>query len=863
MGSRLPNELLPAAYTGAVDDERVRLAAIIEGTGAGTWGWNVQTGETRFNERWAQIVGMSLDELAPTTIDTWTKLAHPDDLTRSATLLMAHFEGETDAYVCEARMRHRDGHWVWVQDRGRLLTRTPDGRPEWMFGTHLDVSERKAQEDRLRRSEELLNRTGELARVGGWEVDLRTGRALWSQQTCRIHGVAPGEEPELDDAINFYAPEARPLIAAAVERAKQTGTGWDLEVPFIQKGGQRIWVRAAGNAEWAEGHVVRLFGSFQDITDQVAQRQTLEAAQQRAALAHQQLSEQHELLRVTLNSIADAVITTDAAGMVTWLNPAAERLTGWLSAQATGQALNDVFRILNAETRKPIEDPLARCFGPGAESAQATQTVLLSRDGVQFGIQESASPIRSTQADASGEVLGAVIVFRDITEQRRLTTEMSYRATHDALTGLINRTEFEAQLERLLAKSREDDSEHAVLYIDLDQFKLVNDACGHAAGDLLLQQVGRLLAKSVRSRDTLARLGGDEFAAILEHCTAEQAQRAGQQICDHLEEFRFLHDGRRFSIRASIGLVPFDKRWPSTMASMQAADAACYAAKEAGRNRVHIWCDTDKAVRERHGEMQWATRLEQALDENHFELHAQRIVPLAGSPTSLYAELLIRLREVDAQGNAKLIAPGAFLPAAERYNLAPRIDSWVLEQAVRRLEALPDLSMLETLCINLSGQSIGDRAFHRVAIQTLAAAGSDICERLCLEITETAAITNMADATLFIDQMRTLGVRFALDDFGAGASSFSYLKRLKVDIIKIDGSFVRDLVEDRLNDATVRCFVEVARVVGVKTVAEFVDKPEVLQRIREIGVDYAQGYLLHKPEPFENLLQNSTSRLLD
>lgn len=942
-----------------LDEEHERQAAIIEGTGAGTWEWNVQTGETRFNDRWAEIVGLNLDKLSPTTIQTWADLVHPDDMARSNALLQTHFMGETPYYECEARMRHRDGHWVWVLDRGKVLTRTADGQPEWMFGTHLDITARKAQEERLRKSEELLNRTGALAQVGGWEVDIANGSIRWSEQTCRIHGVESDYQPQLAEAIDFYAPEARPIIEAAVAQAMADGTSWDLELPFIQKGGCRIWVRAVGHAEFEDGKPVRLFGAFQDITQRVQDRLALEAAQQRVALATEtggigvwelnvqtglltfdslmyalfglpmgpgtdgyellarhlhpadrshaelelksslengadfrsefrviwsdgsvhflraagsvtrdavgqtlhivgvswdvtplrelanQLAEQHELLRVTLQSIGDAVITTDAQSQVTWLNPAAERMTGWLSGEALGRPLTQVFHIVNEETRHLTENPISTCLAQDKIVGLANHTVLISRNGDEFGIEDSAAPIRNS----SGDVLGVVLVFHDVTEQRRLSGEMSYRATHDALTGLVNRAEFETRLRRTLDKAHEERSEHALLYIDLDQFKLVNDACGHSVGDQLLQQVAKLLREAVRARDTLARLGGDEFAVILEHCPSDQAQRVAQQICDRMEEFRFVHGERRFRIGTSIGLVPVDSRWASTAAAMQAADTSCYAAKEAGRNRVHAWFDTDQAMHARHGEMQWATRLEQALDEDRFVLYAQRIEALCEGSMGLHAEVLIRM--LDSDGS--LIQPGAFLPAAERFHMATRIDRWVLKRAVQQIQAMPDVNALDTLCINLSGQSVGDRAFHRHAIDALTEAGSAVCRRICLEITETAAVTNMADAAIFIEQVRALGARVALDDFGAGASSFGYLKTLKVDLLKIDGSFIRDVIDDPLDAAAVRCFVDVARVVGVKTVAEFVDRTEVLARVREIGIDYAQGFLLHRPEPIKNL----------
>jgi len=816
----------------ALDAERVRLASILDGTGAGTWEWNVQTGEARFNERWAACIGYTLEELGPISIQTWLDHAHPGDLERSGELLNKHFAGELPIYDFEARMRHRDGHWVWVLDRGSVKTWTPEGKPEWMFGTHMDLTERKRQEEGLRKSEALLNRTGEVAGVGGWELNLLSGELTWSAQTCRIHGVPADHSPSVSEAINFYAPEARPVIEAAVAQAMATGQGWDLELPFIPGDGRRIWVRAVGNADFEDGKPVRLTGALQDITER------------RALIA--ELAEQHELLRVTLQSIGDAVITTDAAGIVTWLNPAAERMTGWLNDEARGRRVGQVFHIVNEETRLPTENPVATCLAQGKVAGLANHTILISRDGDEFGIEDSAAPIRNQR----GEVLGVVLVFHDVTEQRRLSGEMSYRASHDSLTGLVNRAEFETRLNRVLSKAHEDRSEHALLFIDLDQFKLVNDACGHSVGDQLLQQVSNLLGEAVRARDTLARLGGDEFAVILEHCSAEQAQRVAQQICERMDDFRFMHDERRFRIGASIGLVPVDNRWGTTAAVIQAADTSCYAAKEAGRNRVHTWFDTDQAMRARHGEMQWATRLEQALDENRFVLYAQRIEALDKKGHGLHAEVLLRM--IDSDGS--VVQPGAFLPAAERFHFASRIDRWVLRHAIGALLSLGDLSDVETLCVNLSGQSIGDRAFHRQALEILTDAGAELCRRLCLEITETAAVTNMADASVFIDQVRALGVRIALDDFGAGASSFGYLKNLNVDLLKIDGQFIRDVIDDPLDDAAVRCFVDVARVVGVKTVAEFVDRAEVLERVRAIGIDFAQGFLLHRPEPIEVLL---------
>jgi diguanylate cyclase (GGDEF)-like protein/PAS domain S-box-containing protein len=559
-----------------------------------------------------------------------------------------------------------------------------------------------------------------------------------------------------------------------------------------------------------------------------------------------ELAEKHELLHVTLQSIDDAVITADTDGLVTWLNPSAEKLTGWSCADALNKPLEMIYRIVHEQTRFHLDNPATECLRFGKRVGQNRNTVLLSQAGVEYGIEDSAAPI----CDAEKQMLGVVLVFRDVTEQRRLTSEMTYRATHDELTDVLNRSEFEARLEQCLYSVHREPGRHALLFIDLDQFKLVNDACGHTAGDQLLQQMAGLLTQSLREGDTLARLGGDEFGVILHHCSARMGKDIAQDICDRMDDFRFSYGERRFRIGTSIGLVPLDSRWDNTAAIMQAADTSCYAAKEAGRNRVHVWFDTDKEMRDRRGHMQWATRLEQSLDEGRFELYAQRLESLHQPGVLLDAEVLLRLRD----DTGAIILPGAFLPAAERFHLATRIDRWVLQQSILTLAGTEDLSRIGKLWINLSGQSIGDRVFHKDAIQMLRSAGHAICERICLEITETAAVTNIADAANFIGNLRELGVNTALDDFGAGASSFGYLKSLKVDMLKIDGQFITRVLEDPLDEAAVRCFVDVANVVGLQTVAEHVQSAEVLERLREIGVDYAQGFLLHEPEPIDQLL---------
>ena len=702
-----------------------------------------------------------------------------------------------------------------------------DGLPSMLLSVSRDITALKRAEEALRTSEDFLKRTGEVAGVGGWEIDYASGDITWSEQTCSLHDVEPDHKPLLDDAIDYYAPEARPIVRHAIEQAIQFGKAWDLELPLVSAKGRSFWARSVGSVEFEQGEPVRLVGAFQDVTCR--------------KLLERELADSRELLQVTLESIGDAVITTDTGGKVEWMNRVAERLTGWTRDEARGQHLAQVFVVVSEETGAPASDPTAACLGQGMAADPDGPAILVSRDGTSYGVEESAAPIRG----AGGQVHGAVLVFHDVSEQRRLDRELTYRATHDGLTGLANREAFEAQLGSLMDRSKTKDRSSALLYIDLDQFKLVNDACGHSVGDQLLRQLSALLKACVREGDTVARLGGDEFSIILEHCGADRARWIAQNICDQMEEFRFVHDGRRFRVGTSIGLVTIDKDWPSVAEVMQAADISCYAAKEAGRNRVHVWSEADHSMKARHAEMQWIARLEQALEEDRFELYGQRIEALDGPTDGLHCEVLLRLR--DASG--AIVLPGAFMPAAERFHMATRIDRWVVRRTFDWMQQAGGLvDRIGMIAVNLSGQSINDRTFHHDVCEMIRHAAFDV-RKLCFEITETAAITNLGEARMFIEEVRGLGVRIALDDFGAGASSFGYLKVLPVDYLKIDGQFITHLVEDALDNAAVRCFRDIARVVGVRTIAEFVECPSQRQALIEIGVDMGQGYLIHRPEP--------------
>lgn len=734
----------------------------------------------------------------------------------------------------EYQMVRKDGEIIDVS-LSAFLERQSDGTPWRSLAVSQDITERRKMEATLVESERRYRALFEHMQVGFVLLDIvrdANAEVVDFRFVAANPAIARTSHISSDLMIGKKVSE---VFAGPADR------GWDwlgtlTSVVLTGEPVARQDLPASGNG-WFD------MVAYRPGADQCAVLilETTERKRMQAALA-----EQHEFLQVTLHSIGDGVVTTDPDGRVTYLNPVAERLTGWSISDACGRNLEEVFDARDESTGVRAPSPVVQCLRDNRIVSSTGNIALISRFGTEYAIKDSAAPIISTL----DEILGVVLVFHDVTEERRLAKEMSYRATHDPLTGLLNRAEFETQLDRVLSDAWKTGSKHAMLYIDLDQFKVVNDTFGHIAGDRLLQQVTEQVGKCTRATDTLARLGGDEFGVILERCSTEHATHVAAQICERLDQFRFVYSDRRFHIGASIGLVPITNRWPTTAAVLQAADSACYAAKDSGRNRVHSWFDADQVVLARHGEMQWVTRLEQALDEDRFELYAQRIHPLGREEGRIRCELLLRLREPD--GN--LVLPKVFLSAAERFHMASRIDRWVVKHVFAWMADHRDhLAHVDSVAVNLSGQSLGDRTFHQY-VMDMADAWNFDAHKLCFEVTETAAITNLSVATEFIESLRLRGIHFALDDFGSGASSFGYLKALPVDYLKIDGQFITNLDRDPIDQAMVRCICDVAKAVGKQTIAEFVETSSVAALLREMGVDYIQGYFVHSPAPMAEVL---------
>lgn len=577
-------------------------------------------------------------------------------------------------------------------------------------------------------------------------------------------------------------------------------------------------------------------------------RTELQQRYQQLSDARDALHREKELSQVTLLSIGDGVITMDVDGRVNSLNPVAENITQWSGSEAEGKLLFEVLPLLDVTHQHSIEETLFNCLKE-AMSGISSSTMGFLSSKQQYSLRCTFAPIRNKQ----GKAIGSVLVLHDITEMHLMTQELEHQAKHDFLTGLVNRLEFEERLLRAVTIARSDNCQHGLLYLDLDQFKVVNDTCGHLAGDELLKQLTALLQESIRGSDTLARLGGDEFGVLLMNCSLPQAKHTAEILRQQVYEFRFVWEDKSFSLGISIGLVMIDQNTDSHTRALSTADIACYMAKEAGRNQLHVYTEDDEETSIRHGEMHWVARITAALAEGRFVLYRQTILPLADNHAGKHYEMLIRMQEEDGT----LISPGAFLPAAERYDMMIQIDRWVLKSTLDFFRQHPqELDELMLCSINVSAQSLSNEDFLLDFKDTLMGE-PQLCSKLCFEITETSAISNMVQARYFISSLKELGCRFALDDFGSGMSSFSYLKNLPVDYLKIDGSFVKDCAKDVIDLALVKSVNDIGHVMNMKTIAEWVEDEATLEVLKILGVDYVQGYAVDKPQALRPLIISS------
>lgn len=552
-----------------------------------------------------------------------------------------------------------------------------------------------------------------------------------------------------------------------------------------------------------------------------------------------ELYDSEKLSKSAFGNAAIPMALIDNCGFILKVNSAVCKFSGYCESELIGHSFNHLIHPDDIETNAKF----CKALFTDEIDNYTLKSRLICRDDIVYWTQLTVSMVH----DEEGNPDYMIAQVQNITEAHLLSEKLSYQARHDPLTGLINRYDFEERLTHVLDSSLDEGRTHVMCYIDMDQFKVVNDTCGHVAGDELLRQVALLMKKHVRKHDSLARLGGDEFGLLMENCSINEAQRVLSKIRHSIEDLKFAWESNIYSVTISIGMVEINEYTLNLTELLKQADSACFAAKDAGRNRIHVYHDDDEALRSRHGEMQWVSVINQALTKNNFEIYAQPIVPTDSENTSYqHFEVLLRMRCPDG----RLVPPGAFLPAAERYNLAPQLDRWVVENVLQKLTRHSSLlDNLNQCAINLSGISLCDEAFLDFVTRIMR--DTDVpASKICFEITETAAISNLSSATNFMYALKILGCHFALDDFGSGLSSFAYLKNLPIDYLKIDGMFVKDILVDPIDFAMVKSINEIGHVMGKKTIAEFVENNDIMNKLRDIGVDYAQGYGIGKPAPF-------------
>ncbi len=741
---------------------------------------------------------------------------------------------EQEGIEREVEYQDPDGSRYWLSTR-KAQIRHADGEVQYLIGVGSDITRLKQVEQTLRESEYFLNKSQEVSRIGSYSYNPTTGEWLSSATLDEIFGIGPDYPKTVPGWIELIHPDHKEELSVYLSEYVI-----DQHHPFdkvyriirVEDGAER-WVDGRGELEFDDsGRTIRMIGTIQDITERKRAEEALFQAKERA--------------QVTLHCIGDAVITTEAQALVEYLNPVAERLTGWSNAEAVGRPLDEVFQIFD-EADRPAANPVQRCLRAGDIPGTTSPIQLRGRHGQRYDIKETTAPIRHPD----GRLSGAVLVFHDVSESRRQARQLEHDATHDALTGLINRVEFERRLDRALESARLYDARHALCYLDLDQFKVVNDSAGHAAGDELLKQINGLLSGMFRERDTLARIGGDEFGLLLDNCPLERAQSIAEAVITSVRDFRFYWEGNCYQIGVSIGLVPITAQTRDTARLLSQADAACFTAKELGRNQVSVQCLDEDQPKPYPGEILRLAGLQEAMEQNRFRLHYQPILSLQSLvPECLGYEVLLRVApaSMPPDGPEGLVVPAAFIPIAERYGLMGAIDRWVIREAFRRYR--DNVGRIgATLSINLSGRSISDPAFIDF-IESQYAEHNVQPGRVCFEITENALIQNPRRSLELMTTLKGLGSQLALDDVGSGLSSLRSLRSLPIDYLKIDGGFTRKMIEQAEDGALVAAINQMGHAMGMRCIAEYAESLDIVERLRELGVDYAQGYFLGPPSPW-------------
>ncbi len=746
-------------------------------------------------------------------------------------------------------VRQNENGWrcsdIWLVLNIKLVRKLEGSFLVWTFS---DYSAGVKIENALKESENKFQNAIQGAQEGIWEWQSGfEGVEWWSEPMFELLGFEPGEcEIGIAQLQKLLNPEDRDVFNNAWSTLiTSKGSNLLLEARLAVRHKGYRWFIIKGTATYDySGNAIKVVGSISDIDSQKK--------------AQTQLANEKDKVVATLRSIVDAVITTNERGEVQYINEAAKRFLNCSEQDAPGKSIEEILNLYKEESDQRIENPVFSCLLNNENSNQKINADVVTKSGAKFTVQVMVTPLISQV----GKIYGVVLVMNDITNLRSLSRRLRYQASHDSLTRLINRSEFERRVRKSILDAKTKRYDSALIYIDLDRFKMINDLFGHAAGDELLIQFSNLVKTNLRDTDTLARLGGDEFALLLSGCSLSQAEEKAHEILNLVQEYKFIWEQKSFNIEASMGVAEINDKCFDLSYILSSVDSACYLAKESGRNCVRVFREGDQEINHRRGQERWLQRFDKALSEGKLVVAAQSIINIKANKNigidKNGFEILIRMQD----DTGRLVPPNAFLPAVERYNRAPKLDRWILNHVLKLLAEYPQVLMqLHKCSINLSGQSLVSEGFLQFIISKLREYEISP-SKICFEITETAAIANLNQATSFVHSLKDLGCYFALDDFGAGLSSFAYLKTLPVDYLKIDGMFVKDICNDDVSHAMVKAINDMGHVLGKQTIAEYVENEKILKTLKEIGVDYAQGFHSGCPQPILEFFESPEFRVV-
>jgi diguanylate cyclase (GGDEF)-like protein/PAS domain S-box-containing protein len=626
----------------------------------------------------------------------------------------------------------------------------------------------------------------------------------------------------------FVAPEYVELVASNLQRRMAGESAAErYEIELMDRQGQVTRVELSSTVIDSSGEPALLLTALEMMPGAIP----TEVSQKPRAMA-------------TLDAMGESVITVDEDGRIDYINHSAELLLGQQVDQVLGKTFADVASLVDENDRHALGDLAQKALTSGGRVSPSRRAVLVPASGsMERFVEISVTALQLEGKESSGLVL----VLHDTSELRGLTRQMTYQASHDALTGLVNRREFERRLQEALDSAKLGDAGHALCYLDLDHFKVVNDTCGHTAGDNMLREIASLIKEAVRDSDTVGRIGGDEFALLLAGCPLEKARQIADNVVRSVNDYRFVWKDKIFNVGVSIGLVEIGRGSGTIEDIMNSADSACYVAKKQGGLHVHVYSAREEANARHSGEIHWLLKLQGALRDNKFELYYQPIVHArAGGLSGPALEVFVRLA---GEGGQPAAPPAEFIRAAERYRLMPHVDRWVVQAVLAALgRGGLKLPPGRSVAINIAGQTLGDAEFLEFVVECFDHTGANPND-ICFEVTETSVVANLDHAQRFIAVLHGMGCEFALDNFGRGLSSFSTLKTLPMDYLKIDGSFIKNLAGDPVNQAMVAAMIELSRSLNFRVVAEHVEDQWALDTVTGMGIDFVQGYLVGRPQP--------------